>query len=127
MPAAGVQVISTALGYVLPNIISKEATQRVATLLYVVFGVRLLWIAWNAKPQDSNQVRSSVAALAWPHAGQRKLFVRLGVEVMRVWPHKTSCLPLLACPLTLQTCLRCSALGCVCIQGCQLSTSALLT
>ena len=51
------QVISTALGYVLPNIISKQATQRVATLLYVVFGVRLLWIAWNSKPQESNQVR----------------------------------------------------------------------
>ena len=64
VPAAGVQVISTALGYVLPNIISKEATQRVATLLYVVFGVRLLWIAWNAKPQDSNQVRLSTAELA---------------------------------------------------------------
>ena len=50
------QVISTALGYVLPNIISKEATHHAATALYTIFGVRLLWIAWKASPQENNQV-----------------------------------------------------------------------
>lgn len=48
-------VISTALGYVLPNLISKQATQHAATALYTFFGMRLLWIAWRSKPQASNQ------------------------------------------------------------------------
>lgn len=48
-------VISTALGYVLPNLISREATHHAATVLYTIFGVRLLWIAWRSKPQESNQ------------------------------------------------------------------------
>lgn len=50
------QVISTALGYVLPNLISRQATQHAATALYTFFGLRLLWIAWRSKPQASNQV-----------------------------------------------------------------------
>lgn len=49
------QVISTALGYVLPNLISRQATQHAATALYTFFGMRLLWIAWRSKPQASNQ------------------------------------------------------------------------
>lgn len=48
-------VISTALGYVLPNLISRQATQHAATALYTFFGMRLLWIAWRSKPQASNQ------------------------------------------------------------------------
>lgn len=50
------QVISTALGYVLPNIISPTATHHLATVLYTIFGVRLLWIGWKAEPHD-NKVR----------------------------------------------------------------------
>ena len=50
------QVISTALGYVLPNLISRKATQHAASVLYTFFGLRLLYIAWHSKPQDSNQV-----------------------------------------------------------------------
>ncbi|KAK9809566.1 hypothetical protein WJX73_002522 [Symbiochloris irregularis] len=48
-------VISTALGYVLPNLISKEATQHAATALYTIFGVRLFWVAWKAGPAQNNQ------------------------------------------------------------------------
>eukprot|EP00891_Asterochloris_glomerata_P001528 jgi/Astpho2/1528/e_gw1.00026.67.1_t len=48
-------VISTALGYVLPNLISREATQHVATVLYTFFGLRLYWIAWRARQEDSTQ------------------------------------------------------------------------
>lgn len=55
-PAAVSQVISTALGYVLPNLISREATQHVATVLYTFFGLRLYWIAWRARQEDSTQV-----------------------------------------------------------------------
>ena len=50
------QVISTALGYVLPNLISRKATQHAASVLYTFFGLRLLYIAWYSKPQESNQV-----------------------------------------------------------------------
>ena len=55
--AACAQVISTALGYVLPNLISRKATQHAASVLYTFFGLRLLWIAWHAKPQETNQAR----------------------------------------------------------------------
>jgi hypothetical protein len=50
------KVISTALGYVLPNLISRKATQHAASILYTFFGLRLLYIAWHSKPQESNQV-----------------------------------------------------------------------
>eukprot|EP00884_Botryococcus_braunii_P010667 jgi/Botrbrau1/19601/Bobra.0035s0079.1 len=48
-------VISTALGYVLPNLISRRATHHAATLLYTIFGLRLLWIAWKSPADESNQ------------------------------------------------------------------------
>lgn len=59
--AACAQVISTALGYVLPNLISRKATQHAASVLYTFFGLRLLWIAWHAKPQETNQARGPLA------------------------------------------------------------------
>jgi hypothetical protein len=46
------------LGYVLPNLISRKATQHAASVLYTVFGLRLLWIAWHSKPQETNQARA---------------------------------------------------------------------
>jgi len=57
------QVISTALGYVLPNLISRKATQHAASVLYTFFGLRLLYIAWHSKPQDTNQVCACSYAL----------------------------------------------------------------
>ena len=57
------QIISTALGYVLPNLISRKATHHAASVLYTIFGVRLLWIAWRSKPQESNQARTGQPAL----------------------------------------------------------------
>ena len=57
-----VQVISTALGYVLPNLISRKATQHAASVLYTFFGLRLLYIAWHSKPQDTNQVGTHTIA-----------------------------------------------------------------
>ncbi|CAL8463547.1 g3081 [Coccomyxa elongata] len=56
MSALGIMtVISTALGYVLPNLISRKATQHAASVLYTFFGLRLLYIAWHSKPQETNQ------------------------------------------------------------------------
>jgi len=45
-------VISTALGRVVPTLISASLTQKLATLLYTGFGVRLLWIAYRAEVED---------------------------------------------------------------------------
>lgn len=48
-------VISTALGYVLPNLISPTATHHAATVLYTIFGIRLLWIGYKADPHDTKE------------------------------------------------------------------------
>lgn len=61
---ARAQVISTALGYVLPNLVSRKATQHAASVLYTCFGLRLLWIAWHAKPQETNQARRSACTMS---------------------------------------------------------------
>jgi len=43
-------IISTALGVIIPNLISKETTEALATLLYTFFGLRLYWIAYKSDP-----------------------------------------------------------------------------
>lgn len=53
-------VISTALGYVLPNLISPTATHHAATVLYTIFGLRLLWIGWKADPHDAKEEMEEV-------------------------------------------------------------------
>ena len=40
-------VISTALGVVVPSLLSPALTKKLATLLYTIFGFRLMWIAYN--------------------------------------------------------------------------------
>ena len=42
-------VHKTALGFVVPNLISKNTTHNAATLLYTFFGLRLLYIGWQSK------------------------------------------------------------------------------
>lgn len=41
-------VISTALGFVVPNLISRKTTGLLAGCLYTFFGFRLLWIAMRS-------------------------------------------------------------------------------
>lgn len=48
-------VLSTGLGLIVPNLISKKATNSAATILYTFFGLRLLYIAWRADPKDTPQ------------------------------------------------------------------------
>eukprot|EP00192_Tetraselmis_astigmatica_P021356 CAMPEP_0117681202 /NCGR_PEP_ID=MMETSP0804-20121206/18828_1 /TAXON_ID=1074897 /ORGANISM="Tetraselmis astigmatica, Strain CCMP880" /LENGTH=291 /DNA_ID=CAMNT_0005490887 /DNA_START=66 /DNA_END=941 /DNA_ORIENTATION=+ len=45
-------VISTALGYVVPHLISRKTTQYLATALYTFFGSRLFYIAWRASGEE---------------------------------------------------------------------------
>ena len=42
-------IISAALGYIVPNLISKQTTHNASTLLYTFFGLRLLYIGYNSK------------------------------------------------------------------------------
>ncbi|XAR64875.1 hypothetical protein NMG60_11008758 [Bertholletia excelsa] len=41
-------VLSTGLGRIVPNLISRKHTNNAATVLYAFFGLRLLYIAWRA-------------------------------------------------------------------------------
>jgi exosortase/archaeosortase len=41
-------VISTALGFVVPNLISRKTTGLLAGCLYTFFGLRLMYIAYHA-------------------------------------------------------------------------------
>ena len=41
-------VLSTALGLVVPNLISKDTVNKAAFVLYTFFGLRLCYIAWKA-------------------------------------------------------------------------------
>jgi len=45
-------IISTALGYIVPHLISRKTTQYLATALYIFFGSRLFYIAWRASSED---------------------------------------------------------------------------
>mmetsp|Transcript_5765 Transcript_5765/g.10551 ORF Transcript_5765/g.10551 Transcript_5765/m.10551 type:complete len:226 (+) Transcript_5765:78-755(+) len=51
-------VISAALGYVVPNLISKQTTHNAATLLYTFFGLRLLYIGYKSK---NNEIQEEIA------------------------------------------------------------------
>ena len=73
---ACLQVISTALGYVLPNLISRKATQHAASVLYTVFGLRLLWIAWHSKPQETNQVSHHSRMRCMLLLAQQRVYLR---------------------------------------------------
>ncbi|PKA61254.1 GDT1-like protein 4 [Apostasia shenzhenica] len=48
-------VLSTALGRIVPNLISRKHTNNAATVLYLFFGLRLLYIAWRADPKSSQK------------------------------------------------------------------------
>ena len=48
-------VISAALGYVVPNLISKQTTHNAATILYTFFGLRLLYIGTRSKAGEMQE------------------------------------------------------------------------
>ena len=48
-------VLSTALGLIVPNLISQSVVNKAAFVLYTFFGFRLLYIAWRADPQATMQ------------------------------------------------------------------------
>ncbi|KAK6921551.1 Gdt1 family [Dillenia turbinata] len=48
-------VLSTALGRIVPNLISRKYTNNAATVLYAFFGLHLLYIAWRSSYSESSQ------------------------------------------------------------------------
>ncbi|XP_057801721.1 GDT1-like protein 3 [Salvia miltiorrhiza] len=48
-------ILSTGLGRIVPNLISRKHTNSAATVLYLFFGLRLLYIAWKSDPKASQK------------------------------------------------------------------------
>nr|XP_029122309.1 GDT1-like protein 4 isoform X2 [Elaeis guineensis] len=48
-------VLSTGLGRIVPNLISRKHTNSAATVLYAFFGLRLLYIAWRSNAKASQK------------------------------------------------------------------------
>ncbi|KAJ7973624.1 GDT1-like protein [Quillaja saponaria] len=48
-------VLSTGLGRIVPNLISRKHTNSAATVLYAFFGLRLLYIAWRSDAKSSQK------------------------------------------------------------------------
>lgn len=48
-------ILSTGLGHLVPNLISRKHTNSAATVLYCFFGLRLLYIAWKSDPKGSQK------------------------------------------------------------------------
>ncbi|KAI3506992.1 hypothetical protein L2E82_21817 [Cichorium intybus] len=48
-------ILSTGLGRIVPNLISRKHTNSAATVLYAFFGMRLLYIAWRSDSKASQK------------------------------------------------------------------------
>ncbi|KAH6834403.1 hypothetical protein C2S53_012150 [Perilla frutescens var. hirtella] len=48
-------ILSTGLGQIVPNLISRKHTNSAATVLYAFFGLRLLYIAWRSDSKASQK------------------------------------------------------------------------
>ncbi|XP_035841789.1 GDT1-like protein 4 isoform X3 [Helianthus annuus] len=48
-------ILSTGLGRIFPNLISRKQTNNAATALYAFFGLRLLYIAWRSDSKASQK------------------------------------------------------------------------
>ncbi|KAL8159202.1 hypothetical protein V2J09_000739 [Rumex salicifolius] len=48
-------ILSTGLGRIVPNLISRKHTNSAATVLYAFFGLRLLYIAWTSSSKASQK------------------------------------------------------------------------
>ncbi|KAL1198000.1 GDT1-like protein 3 [Cardamine amara subsp. amara] len=74
-------ILSTGLGRIVPNLISRKHTNSAATVLYAFFGLRLLYIAWRSSDSKSNQKKEMEEVEEKLESGQgktpfRRLFSR---------------------------------------------------
>ncbi|KAK3229478.1 hypothetical protein Dsin_001359 [Dipteronia sinensis] len=68
-------VLSTGLGRIVPNLISRKHTNSAATVLYAFFGLRLLYIAWRSDSK-SNQKKEMEEVEEKLETGQGKTTFR---------------------------------------------------
>ncbi|KAM7274416.1 hypothetical protein ACFE04_029080 [Oxalis oulophora] len=69
-------VLSTGLGRIVPNLISRKHTNSAATVLYAFFGLRLLYIAWRASDSKSAQKKEMEEVEEKLESGQGKTAFR---------------------------------------------------
>ncbi|BAT83534.1 hypothetical protein LR48_Vigan03g040500 [Vigna angularis] len=69
-------VLSTGLGRIVPNLISRKHTNSAATVLYAFFGLRLLYIAWRSTESKSSQKKEMEEVEEKLEGGQGKTPVR---------------------------------------------------
>ncbi|CAN0859512.1 GDT1-like protein 3 [Linum grandiflorum] len=65
-------VLSTGLGRILPNLISRKHTNSAATVLYLFFGLRLLYIAWRSDSKASQKKEMEEVEMNVVYSGRRK-------------------------------------------------------
>ncbi|QHO08847.1 GDT1-like protein [Arachis hypogaea] len=65
-------VLSTGLGRIVPNLISRKHTNSAATVLYAFFGLRLLYIAWRSSDSKSSQKKEMEEVEEKLESGQGK-------------------------------------------------------
>ncbi|KAL8130651.1 hypothetical protein V2J09_019806 [Rumex salicifolius] len=53
-------ILSTGLGRIVPNLISRKHTNSAATILYCFFGLRLLYIAWRSDSKAAQKEMEEV-------------------------------------------------------------------
>ncbi|KAL2249164.1 GDT1-like protein 3 [Sesamum indicum] len=68
-------ILSTGLGRIVPNLISRKHTNNAATVLYAFFGLRLLYIAWRSDSKAS-QKKEMEEVEEKLEAGQGKTTIR---------------------------------------------------
>ncbi|XP_023545881.1 putative pentatricopeptide repeat-containing protein At3g23330 [Cucurbita pepo subsp. pepo] len=70
-------VLSTGLGRIVPNLISRKHTNNAATVLYAFFGLRLLYIAWRSKADSKSSTKKEMEEVEEKlEAGQSKTTFR---------------------------------------------------
>ncbi|KAL0866745.1 hypothetical protein Bca101_045863 [Brassica carinata] len=65
-------ILSTGLGRIVPNLISRKHTNSAATVLYAFFGLRLLYIAWRSSDSKSHQKKEMEEVEEKLESGQGK-------------------------------------------------------
>lgn len=57
-------IISTAMGVIVPTLVSPSLTKRAATVLYLIFAGRLFWIAYHSKNTVEEEIQETEERLA---------------------------------------------------------------
>ncbi|XP_071732122.1 GDT1-like protein 3 [Rutidosis leptorrhynchoides] len=69
-------ILSTGLGRIVPNLISRKHTNSAATVLYAFFGMRLLYIAWRSSDSKASQKKEIEEVEEKLESGQGKTAAR---------------------------------------------------